>query len=400
MLRPHPGRNPGAISDRETAKTTRTRFGSRLAMLMLLLFGTGYLIVDVYMSNRPASSGGQPTASRAELQSATEAANLKLDTGTATPQAAPEVKRSQLTAPADAEQNRPDIVPPPRRPQHVPETVTDDLSQVEPEAGWRSSSLDAPAQGAAPAAAATTVALPRGAAAEPMEKARTLSGRGLVILPTTIGPAALRHAAASGDPDAAFEVASRYAEGKGVTQDLKEAFAWYQRAAAQGHASAQFRVAAFHERGVGVATDRERAILWYRRAAEQGHVKAMHNLAVLLAGKGADRADYERRHAGSARRPSAGSPTASTISRLCTRTAAASPRAWPMPTSGSPWPRAAATRARSSAWRSSSRASTRASWRPPSRAWRAGTCATPRYWSTPGGARRDPRSGSARSRRP
>ncbi len=217
---------------------------------------------------------------------------FRLDAGSAVPQASPEAKKSQLVAPADSEQGPPDLVPPPRRPQHVPETVTDDLSQVEPHSSWRSSSLEAPARGAAPVAAATTIALPRDAAAEPVEKARTLSGHGLVALPTSIGPAALRHAAASGDPDAAFEVAARYAEGKGVTQDLKQAFTWYQRAAAQGHASAQFRVAAFHERGVGVAADRERAILWYRRAAEQGHVKAMHNLAVLMAGKGADRADY------------------------------------------------------------------------------------------------------------
>ena len=292
-----PGSQPGAQSDSATERSgsagpTRTRLGSRLAMLMLLLFGTGYLVVDVFMSNGPASPGGQPASSRAELQSGAEPTDFRLDAGGAVPQASPEAKKSQLVAPADSEQGPPDLVPPPRRPQHVPETVTDDLSQVEPHSSWRSSSLEAPARGAAPVAAATTIALPRDAAAEPVEKPRTLSGHGLVALPTSIGPAALRHAAASGDPDAAFEVAARYAEGKGVTQDLKQAFTWYQRAAAQGHASAQFRVAAFHERGVGVAADRERAILWYRRAAEQGHVKAMHNLAVLMAGKGADRADY------------------------------------------------------------------------------------------------------------
>jgi localization factor PodJL len=139
-------------------------------------------------------------------------------------------------------------------------------------------------------AALATVPDARG---ELIAQGRTLLGRDHPrLLPTAIGPAALRNAAASGDPDAAFEVATRYAEGRGVPQDLKQAFAWYHRAAAQGHASAQFRVAAFHERGIAVGTDRERAVAWYHRAAEQGHVKAMHNLAVLLAGKGGEPADY------------------------------------------------------------------------------------------------------------
>jgi localization factor PodJL len=144
----------------------------------------------------------------------------------------------------------------------------------------------------AAAFAATAVARTLEGDVEPMPQGHALLGRDHPrLLPPSIGPAALRNAAANGDPDAAFEVAIRYTEGKGVAQDLKQAFAWYQRAAAQGHASAQFRVAAFHERGIAVAPDPERAAVWYRRAAEQGHIKAMHNLAVLLAGKGAH-ADY------------------------------------------------------------------------------------------------------------
>jgi localization factor PodJL len=115
---------------------------------------------------------------------------------------------------------------------------------------------------------------------------------GLPMLPVEIGSEALRGAAARGDALAQFEVASRYAEGKGVPQDHRLAFAWYERAALRGLASAQFRLGAYYERGLGVTSDAERAKVWYRRAADQGYVKAMHNLAVLMVGRDSERADY------------------------------------------------------------------------------------------------------------
>ncbi|MDX2202668.1 MAG: tetratricopeptide repeat protein [Hyphomicrobiaceae bacterium] len=101
-------------------------------------------------------------------------------------------------------------------------------------------------------------------------------------LPATIASASLRHAAANGDPAAEFEIAARYADGRGVSPDLQQAFVWYQRSAMHGYAPAQFRLGAYYERGIGTEKDVERAKLWYRRAAEKGHVKAMHNIAVLL----------------------------------------------------------------------------------------------------------------------
>lgn len=114
----------------------------------------------------------------------------------------------------------------------------------------------------------------------------------LALPPSRIGPLSLRLAAANGDPSAEFEVAARFAEGKGIDHDLKEAAAWYMRSAAKGFAAAQYRIATLYERGVGVARDLERAKVWYQRAAEQGHVKAMHNLGVLLAGMNEGRGDY------------------------------------------------------------------------------------------------------------
>ena len=99
-------------------------------------------------------------------------------------------------------------------------------------------------------------------------------------------------AAAKGDPSASFEVATRFAEGRGIKQDFKQAMTWYQRASAKGSAIAQYRLGTLYERGLGTPIDTTRARLWYKRAADQGNVKAMHNLAVLSAGNGQAAPDY------------------------------------------------------------------------------------------------------------
>lgn len=138
-----------------------------------------------------------------------------------------------------------------------------------------------------PGAPAIPAALPSGA------QGSSLNARPANEMPPlTIGPNSLRTAAANGDASAEFEIAARFAEGKGVTQDLKQAVVWYQRSAAQGFAAAQYRLASMYERGFGVKTDLARARVWYERAAEQGVVKAMHNLAVLSAGRDSGAPDY------------------------------------------------------------------------------------------------------------
>lgn len=111
-------------------------------------------------------------------------------------------------------------------------------------------------------------------------------------LPEGLSATGLGKAAAGGDPIAQFEVASRFADGRGIAKDEAQAFTWYQRAAMHGFAPAQFRLAALLERGAGATADVERAKVWYRRAAEQGHVSAMHNLAVLITRKDGVAPDY------------------------------------------------------------------------------------------------------------
>lgn len=107
-----------------------------------------------------------------------------------------------------------------------------------------------------------------------------------------VGPLSLRLAAADGNASAQFEVAARYAEGRGVSQDFKEAMKWYHRSASSGFALSQYRLGTLYERGLGVDKDIQRARVWYERAAANGNIKAMHNLAVLAAGSAVGRPDY------------------------------------------------------------------------------------------------------------
>jgi localization factor PodJL len=103
------------------------------------------------------------------------------------------------------------------------------------------------------------------------------------ILPPSIGSRVLVMAAESGDPAAAFEVATRYSEGRGVATNLDEAAVWFERAARSGLTPAIFRLGGLYEKGIGVKKDLKRAHALYSVAAERGSAKAMHNLAVLYA---------------------------------------------------------------------------------------------------------------------
>jgi localization factor PodJL len=102
-------------------------------------------------------------------------------------------------------------------------------------------------------------------------------------LPIAIGGPRLRNAATAGDAAAAYEVAVRFAEGRGVPVNLEEAARWYERAASKGIAPAQFRYASLLEKGQGVKKDIASARRLYLAAAAKGNGKAMHNLAVLYA---------------------------------------------------------------------------------------------------------------------
>jgi localization factor PodJL len=117
-------------------------------------------------------------------------------------------------------------------------------------------------------------------ASAPVEIA-AVPARAPAELPGSIGTAALRAAAMAADPVAAYEVGSRWFDGRGVQTNTVEARRWFEIALSHGSAPAAYRLGNIYEKGYGTAKNGVEARRYYAIAAEAGHAKAMHNLAVL-----------------------------------------------------------------------------------------------------------------------
>jgi localization factor PodJL len=101
------------------------------------------------------------------------------------------------------------------------------------------------------------------------------------LLPAALATKPLLAGIAERNPAAAYEIGTRYAEGRGVPADMATAAVWFARAAEGGLAPAQFRLAAMYEKGLGVTKNLTEARRLYLAAAAKGHATAMHNIAVL-----------------------------------------------------------------------------------------------------------------------
>jgi localization factor PodJL len=285
---------------RASATSPAARRSTRPALFLagVLLFGAGYLAVDRLL-DRSMPAPAPQAAPASETGAALPPGNAAAAASTFS-SGSPAPAKAESAPIQESGEPMPVPVPAPTAPRrrHVPETVTEDLGMAEPPASGSFARMRALGNAVTGWFRATPAALKTdGEMGRSGVKDDALGGDGMppgvkAEPPATIGTAALRKAAAAGDPAAQFEVASCYADGSGVAQDWKAAHAWYQRAAMRGFAPAQFRLSLVLERGLGVAPDAGRAKVWYRRAAEQGHVKAMHNLAVLSLGSDLARADY------------------------------------------------------------------------------------------------------------
>ncbi|MES0067547.1 peptidoglycan-binding protein [Mesorhizobium sp. M0074] len=204
-------------------------------------------------------SAPSPTVRQAEPSASMTKDDTAAQTGPATPAAETSTAPSASAAPADlAAQDTAAAVP-------APAAAT--ASDAEPMA-------------AAPAIATTATQDTTGTV-PPADAAA--AGVAKIDVPADAGPAALRDAAAGGDAKALFEIGSRYAESRGVKEDMAAAAKWYEKAAELGFAPAEYRIGNFYEKGIGVARDIKKAKTWYQLAAAQGNASAMHNLAVLFA---------------------------------------------------------------------------------------------------------------------
>lgn len=113
----------------------------------------------------------------------------------------------------------------------------------------------------------------------------SIGGLNPLSAPDAVG--VIKSLAQQGDPSAQYELAVRFADGRGVSRDAKLAAQWFEKAADQGLAPAQYRLGSLYEKGIGVERDYARARKYYQSAADAGNARAMHNLAVLLAEGGA-----------------------------------------------------------------------------------------------------------------
>ena len=90
-----------------------------------------------------------------------------------------------------------------------------------------------------------------------------------------------RPLAQQGDAAAQYNLGWFYFNGRGVTQDYKEAAMWFRLAAAQGDADAQFNLGLMYHNGQGVTQDYKEAVKLYRLAAAQAGADAQNNLGVM-----------------------------------------------------------------------------------------------------------------------
>ena len=97
----------------------------------------------------------------------------------------------------------------------------------------------------------------------------------------------LRAAAQKGHKKAQYRLGKCYDKGHGVTEDDRQAVAWYAKAAAQGHAKSQYELGKCYKNGEGVAKDINKAVELFTKAAKQDNADAQLALGkCYLKGKG------------------------------------------------------------------------------------------------------------------
>ncbi len=104
-------------------------------------------------------------------------------------------------------------------------------------------------------------------------------------------------AAEEGLDVAQFNLANLYYFGRGVDQDLEQAFRWTEAAAQQGHLGAQANLGSLLLDGSGTAKDIEKGMQWIGAAGRGGHVPSTITMAKMYYdGRPIDR-DYILAHA-------------------------------------------------------------------------------------------------------
>lgn len=96
--------------------------------------------------------------------------------------------------------------------------------------------------------------------------------------------AGLKALAKAGNADAMTALGDIYDDGEGVSEDKKEAAAWYAKAVEKGHAYAMYCLADLYKDGEGVAKSLEKAKELYSAAAKKGVAEAESELREIERG--------------------------------------------------------------------------------------------------------------------
>jgi localization factor PodJL len=271
----------GSMSGSMRSGTSRLRNGLRwmllVASVIVIVLGAVKVGVEMWGGQERPAAPSQDTAPTSETPEA--GSNLL-------PVPAPNAGAAPASAPGDVQDRPPAPAPAMPMPMPSPMPLPGDLAPSTPPSGTPANPSGDGSTSPDPldsSSSSKPVPDVTGALSPGRPESRSEAARVFVELPVTIGGSMLRAAAASGNPAAEYEIALRYAEGRGVTPNIEESARWLERAARSGFAPAQFRLGSLYDKGGGLKRDRALARKYYTAAAEQGHAKAMHNLAVLYA---------------------------------------------------------------------------------------------------------------------
>lgn len=144
-----------------------------------------------------------------------------------------------------------------------------------PEVPAASAKAEAAALAAAPQTAAPTASTPAPSV--------TAAAPGIVTAMTATATAAGTPNAAGPEPPKRPAVARARTEALEPPADEREAFSYYRRLALDGHSGAQFKLGELYATGRGVGQNLNQAYLWYGMAARAGHVQAKTRQAQVAA---------------------------------------------------------------------------------------------------------------------
>lgn len=97
----------------------------------------------------------------------------------------------------------------------------------------------------------------------------------------------LKAAAEKGHKKAQYRLGRCYDKGRGVSENDKQAFLWYQKSAKQDYHKALYQLGQCYKDGEGVEKDRQKAVEYFTKAARMDNADAQYQLGkAYMKGKG------------------------------------------------------------------------------------------------------------------